>query len=274
MSRFLSSLLLAVVLPVLLARAQVGLTFKLDYNEVLELESIPAVVTLENLTSVPLQGETDYLLSFEVTDASGIRAKPRNGVEVNLPTELAPGTSRSITNDLNYLYRIDGHGQYGVVARLRLKSRELASERVFLDVVPGVELVHAEGSAPDGQERRYSLRQMSRNRQNHLYVRIDDPTAGLNYGIFDLGRFVPLKKPELQVDQRDLAHVLHMTSPNQFVHSVFAPSGDLVAQQSHVGDASIVRLQADEEAGYRVVGVGLSAPRDPFIETLPGRRHL
>jgi hypothetical protein len=65
-----------------------------------------------------------------------------------------------------------------------------------------------------------------------------------------------------------------MTGPVQFIHSVFSPDGELVAQQTHAGDANAVRLQPDPEAGFRVEGTGVSEPRDPFIETLPGRKHL
>ena len=126
----------------------------------------------------------------------------------------------------------------------------------------------------DGTERRYSLRQISRDRKSYLFLRVDDPKRGLNYGVYELGRFVPLKVPELRVDQHGLAHVLHLAAPNQFLHSVFSPTGDLVAQQSHSGDSNVVRLRADEAAGYQVIVTGVSEPRDPFVESLPSRNRL
>lgn len=257
-----------------LAYGQMELVFKLDHSELLELEPIPAVVTLSNQSTQPLHRGTDYLLSFDVQGSQGVQIKMRNDKTAWVPAELAPGATATFTNDLSYLYKIDASGPYTVAARLQLPKRALVSEKVFLDVMPGAELVHVDGVAPDGSTRRYSLRQLSRAQLNRLFLRVDDVEGSLCYGVIDLGRFVPLKAPALRVDKQGLVHVLHLTAPTHFLHSVFSPNGELVAQQTHDGDASSVRLEADVEAGFRVEGVGVSEPRDPIIETLPKRKLL
>lgn len=272
-SRFITLLLCGFLLTNL-AQGQMELVFKLDHAELLELEPIPAVVTLSNQSTQPLRGGTDFLLSFDVQGEQGVQIKARPGKKPWVPQELAPGKSLTFTNDLSYLYKIDASGPYTVAARLQLSKRALVSDKVFLDVMPGAELVSTDGVAPDGSSRHYSLRQLSRAQRNRLFLRVDDPDGSLCYGVIDLGRFVPLKSPILRVDKQGLVHVLHLTAPTHFIHSVFSPNGELVAQQSHDGDASSVRLEADAESGFRVKGEGVSEPRDPIIETLPKRKLL
>lgn len=272
--RFLYALLPLVALLATPARAQIEMIFRLDYSEAIELEPVLATVTLINRGDQPKRASTDYRLSFDVKERNGIRIKTRNGQVALVPDELPPGGEVTFTNNLAYLYQIDQHGQYSIAARLTLPTRELVSERVFLDVLKGVELVALETESPDGSARRYSLRQVSRNRQSRLYFRVDDPSGSLCYGVYDLGRHLSFQPPSLRVDGQGLVHILHLTAPTLFLHSVFSPTGELVAQQTHSGDASSVRLAPDAESGFRVLGVGVSAPRDPFIDTLPGRKHL
>jgi hypothetical protein len=257
-----------------LASAQVEMTFRLPNHEVLELEAVPALVTMLNRGSQPLQKGADYDLAFDINDASGVQIRKRPNQGLVIPEQLPPGQSITVTNDLALTYQIGRQGPYTVVARLKLAQRALVSGREYLDVMPGAEVAMAEGVSKDGAARRYSLRQLSRKNISRLYLRVDDPEASLCYGVVDLGRVIPLRAPSLQVDGHGLIHALHMTGPVQFIHSVFSPDGELVAQQTHSGDANAVRLQPDPEAGFRVEGTGVSKPRDPFIETLPGRKHL
>ena len=256
------------------ARAQVELTFQLPHHEALELEPLPAIVTLHNTGSQPLQREGDYVLTFDVVNPAGVQTSLRAGQAPYAPAELAPDARLTFTNDLSLLYKIQQQGPYTVAARLTLRHRAIVSGREFLDIMPGSEIAFAEGVATDGSARRYSLRQLSRAKQSRLYFRVDDPEASLCYGVIDLGRQIPIRPPELRVDREGLVHILHLTGPAQFVHSVFGSNGEMVAQQTHPGDANAVRLVADEESGYRVDGVGISPPKDPFIDTLPGRKHL
>ncbi len=256
------------------AQLPVNFTFTMEFTEALEWAPVPSVVTLENRGSETAYAGADYQVGFDITDERGNLIRLRNESEIYIPSKIEPGATISFTNDLHYLYRIDRQGQYAVVAKLQTKGRSLASTKVFLDVVPGSELANAEITLPDGSGRRYALRQISRDRKSYLFIRVDDPGRGLNYGVYELGRFVPLKTPELRVDQHGLAHVLHLAAPNQFLHSVFSPTGDLVAQKNHSGDSNVVRLRADEEAGYQVIGTGVSEPRDPFVESLPSRSRL
>ena len=228
------------------AQLPVNFTFSMEFTEALEWAPVPAVVTLENRGSETALAGVDYQVGFDISDERGDLIRLRKESELYVPAKIEAGATVSFTNDLHYLYRIDRQGQFS----------------------------SAEISLPDGTGRRYALRQMSRNRKSYLFLRVDDPVRGLNYGVYELGRFVPLKTPELRVDQHGLAHVLHLAAPNQFLHSVFSPTGDLVAQKNHSGDSNVVRLRSDEEAGFQVIGTGVSEPRDPFVESLPGRNRL
>ncbi len=260
--------------PLCASRAQIDLSFSIEHAEFLELEPIPAVVTLINQFPGTFKGDKDYRLRFDITDAAGVQVKPRKQQAPWLPPDLAPGTTATFTNDLSFLYALDRHGPYTVVARLQVGDRQVVSQRVFIDVMPGALLTETEGWTPDGKSRTFSLRQLSRKNISRLFLRVDDRAKSLCYGVLELGRYVPMKTPELKVDQQGVAHVLHMTAPTRFVHTIFSPDGELVAQQFHDGDASAVRLEKDPDTGFRVIGVGVTKPKDPFIDTLPGGKRL
>jgi hypothetical protein len=190
-----------------LVPAQVEMTFVLPNHEVLELEPVPALVTLVNRGGKPLQQGTDYDLAFDGHRCRGVQIRLRPNQALIMPGSLPAGQSLTVTNDLSLAYQIARQGPYTVVARLtKLAQRALVSGREYLDVMPGAEVALAEGVASDGSARRYSLRQLSRKNISRLYLRVDDPEASLCYGVVDLGRVIPLRAPMLQVDGQGLVH--------------------------------------------------------------------
>lgn len=256
------------------ARAQVELVFQLEYSDFLELEPIQAIVTLANRAPRELKRGEDYALSFDVEDSQAGKIKARSDASFLLPARLGVGEMVSFTNDLSALYRIDRQGAYSVAARVVAGGRALVSKKVYFDVVPGAEAVSLESWTPDGDRHVYSLRVSSRGARTRIALRIDDLDKSLCYGVIDLGRFVQVRPPELKVDPAGLVHVLHMTAPHVFLHSVYKPDGHLVSQKTYPGDAMVVRLEPDPAAGFRVAGVGISKPKDPMLEGLPGPGRL
>lgn len=254
--------------------AQVDLVFQLEYSDFLELEPIQAVVTLANRAPRELKRGEDYALSFDVEDSQAGKVKARGDASFLLPARLGVGETVSFTNDLSTLYRIDRQGAYSVAARVAAGGHALVSKKVYFDVVPGVEAASIESWTPDGDRHIYSLRVSSRAGRTRIALRIDDLDKALCYGVIDLGRYVQMRPPELKVDPAGLVHVLHMTAPHVFLHSVFKPDSHLVSQKTYPGDAMVVRLEPDPAAGFRVAGVGISKPEHPMLDALPGPGRL
>ncbi len=252
-------------------RAELEVTCELALRDALLLESLPAVVTLSNRSPFPMEAGKDYSLFFVVTDADGTRLRARPGAAPDIPPAVAPGDTVVFTNDLTALFAINRAGSYAVSAEVAEGALRRATPRAFVDVQSPVSIVTATGRAPDGSPRAYSLCTLSRQGRTTLFLRIEDPGAGLSYAVLDLGRYIPMRLPELKADARGFVHVLHMAAPTRFLHSVFDPQGVLVAQQVHAGEGSAIRLEPDADMGFRVTGGGAAASSDKPVLELPFR---
>lgn len=261
--------------PALLA--QVDFECRLPVTQALDGEALPAVVTVR-AHDRDLQlggGDGSYRLAFELRDSRDLLIHPRDGAEVQAPSRISAGEPVTFTNDLHRLYRIDGQPQVTVRARLEAEGLALVTPPVYVDLAPGSELQRIAVRGADGPMRRCSLRSLNRDGRDRLFLRIDDEASGLCYGVFDLGRFIFVKPPVLQMDGRGQVHVLHVSGPNQFSHAVFSLDGAAVSHEIVSGDSSSVRLEADGAGGLRLVGTGATlAPREPMVEPLPVRRSL
>lgn len=268
------ALLAAFALPVY---AQIEFSAKLPNSEILACEPLPVVVTLKNNLTTSLQagGTQGYTLAFEVVDAQGLMVRALPDAQIELPPEVPPLSQVVFTNDLQRLYPIARHASLSVRARLVVGSRSYVTDKMFVDVMPGGEVARLQANTPGGELRTYSLRVLNREKRDRLYLRSSNESETICYGVAELGRFVRIGKPTLEADSRGNIHVLHLSGPNQFVHSIYSPDALRISRQVVEGDLSAVRLVADGEGGFRVAGAGrLSPPRDPIVEELPLKRGL
>jgi hypothetical protein len=116
-------------------------------------------------------------------------------------------------------------------------------------VVPGVEVASLTATTATGW-RKYNLAVLNRDKHDRLFLRIDD--ANLCYGVFDLGRLVRMKAPELKLDSTGLLHVLHQSAPQQFTYSTFTASGRQIDHQILGSKETTVQMVSDSEGGVKV----------------------
>ncbi len=259
------------------AFAQIEFSARVPNMDVLVCESIPIVVTLQNNRIDPLEAgsEQGYSVAFEVTEPSGLLVRPIESASVSMPSVI-PGQSTVIfTNDLLRIFPLGNQHSISVRARLTVGSRSFVTEKMFVEILPGTEVMRMQAPATDGQIHTYSLRTINREKRDRLFLRISNEDESLCYSASDLGRFARIGKPTLEVDGLGRVHVLHLMAPNQFAHSVFSSNGALVSREAIQGEISLVRLVEDGAGSFRVAGGGvISAPRDPVAEPLPIRRGL
>lgn len=270
-TRLLAAVLVATALR---ASAQMEITCEWPTTEVLAHEEIPAVLTLVNQSADTLEAGADFRVQFSVSDDAGNRVAPRASPDIPLPAELLAGETVVFTADVQRAHAIDAPGAYAVFARLLHRDRVLATPRVFVTVVSGVEVGRLDGTAPDGSSRAFLLRTLNRDKKDRLFLRIDDPDRKLSYGILDLGRFINLRPPILRLDRAGRVHVLHMSAPNGFTHSVYASDGAFIAQTFHSGETRSIRLEPDADGSFVVVGAGITPPEEPIVPDAPMRRRL
>jgi hypothetical protein len=107
---------------------------------------------------------------------------------------------------------------------------------------------------PGGGRFTYQLRSLARDREDHLFLRVDDDANSLCYGVFDLGSVLRVVDPVMRSDGRGRVHVLHQSAPTRFTHSVFEPDGQPVSSQFWTGRSSGVALQLTEDGDIIVTG--------------------
>jgi hypothetical protein len=259
------------------AFAQVEFTARLLHTTALACEEIPIVVTLRNdlATSLEAGGAQGYSLAFEVTDAQGLLIRSLPDAQVRVPASIPPRAAVVFTNDLLRLFPLAPLPAFAVRARLVVGDRSYVTDKMYCDVTPGGEVARLQAHTPAGELRTYTLRVLNRNNRDRLFLRCDNETETACYGAVDLGRFVRIGRPALEADARGDVHVLHLSGPNQFVHSVFSPASMRVTRRTVEGDVNAVRLVSDGQGGYRVAGEGWAAsPREPMVEPLPLKRGL
>ena len=271
---YLLLLLLAAAAP---ANAQVDFSARLLHSELLLCEPVPVVVTLQNVRGEVLRagGAQGYSVVFEVTDRDGLLLPQRPETAPVVPAEVPGGGAVTFTNDLHELFALAGHSLRAVRARLAVGNRSYVTEKMFLDIRPGHELERLQARTPAGEVRTYTLRSLNRDKRDRLFLRAGNEAETLCYGVAELGRFVRLGAPSLEVDAQGNVHVLHLNGPNSFSYGVFTPDAQVISRRTFEGDTSGVRLVPDGQGGFRVTGVGaVSPPRNPMVEPLPLRRGL
>lgn len=259
------------------ARAQIDFSAALPNKEILICDSVPVVVTLRNSRAEPLRADdaSGYSIAFEVSDDTGLLLRPRPEASIPVPAEVPAFGEVVFTNDLQQVYALAKSQTLGVRARLTLGNRTYVTDKMFAQILPGLEIARLQASSPAGGLHTFTLRTLNRDKRDRLFIRSDNEAGTVCYGVSDLGRFVRIRNPTLEVDSAGRAHVLHLTGPNQFIHSVFTPDGLLLSRNSFEGDLSLVRLEPDGQGAYRVVGAGRITPaKDPLVEPLPVRRGL
>lgn len=74
------------------------------------------------------------------------------------------------------------------------------------------------------QSRTYSLIQFTHNSANFLYLRVEDKSKNIVYGVFPLGDYLPFVKPQAQLDKKKDLHVLFQTGSRLFTYLRVDPS--------------------------------------------------
>ena len=265
--RALALAVLSVALLPVRSGAQVEVSCRLRHGRVLQYEPVEATVVIRNNTAEPLRfrgSGANARLGFDIEQSPGVLVMPTGERLVPAGFTVAPGGTASADVNLLYAYQIRATGPYTVTARVDWNGRSHLSGRQFLDVLPGLEVARLDAVVPGegGGPRVFSLRTLTRDREERLFLRVEDERAGQCYGVIDLGGAVRQFPPSLQVDGSGRVHVLHQAGPTRYLHSVFDARARAVNRQSYSGELADVRMSRTE-GGDVVVDGGTPARGDP-----------
>lgn len=261
----LPSALFALLLP-LAALAQIEIDWSLDHNRTLLMEPVRADVRISNYTGIPLDfspgtGNARLLFTVEDDPSSYVRASGRPVIPV--PFVVPDGETRSIGVDLLQSYRIVRGQPYLVTPEIAFGGMRFSGRRLSLEVQPGLEILARTYGIPSaGNARKVSLRTLNRDRYEHLFFRLDDPSTSYCLCTVDLGNLIRFVQPTLQMDAQNVFHVLHQTRPDTFSHAMFSYDGAPLGTEFYIAASGSIRLLRDSDGSVTVAG-GMRFEPDP-----------
>lgn len=223
--------------------AQINVSLSIPRHLYLCYEPIVATVTITNMTGRDLVLEDkapDKWFSFEIINSSGDPVPP-TAADYHLdPITIPVGQTVKRKVNLVNLYPVTDYGVYHVRALVYFDALDkyFASPGAAIEVTEGQSLWQQTVGIPDGQKnagqyRSYELLSFRQQKDNMLYVRIEDQNAGVVYGTFALGRLINGYNPEAQVDMLSQLHVLQMIAPKEYLYTRLGPNADLLGQQDY-----------------------------------------
>jgi hypothetical protein len=249
------------------AAAQVDMQCKLENGRTLLFE--PVIISLDIINNtgdvLDFSGAIpNGHLAFDVEQSPGVVVPPTGAPLFNQAVTIKPGDTFTGKVNLQATYKITDTGPYMVTTRVEWGGKVFISPKLFLDVLPGLEIGKLVAGIPEDPNamRTYTLRTLNRDRSEVVFLRINDDENGTCYGVFDLGTIVRMFQPKLLVDGIGDIHALHQSGPWQFTHSVFTPHGDPVAQEVYSGEGSTIDLKRAEDGQIAVEGGQRVTPDD------------
>lgn len=248
---------LAAVFAASAAQGQVELKLRIANSTVLHMEPIHASLAVINGDGTDLLiGETNgnTRLFFDIEANPGQIVRRTEVPLFRQPAAVPANKSGTLEFNLLPLYQLREPGAYAVIARIHGPGGLVMSSRQFLDIVPGMAVAKLTKTGPDERRYTYQLRTISRDREEHLFLRVDEEAKDLCYGVHDLGSLIRLVDPVLRSDGRGRVHVLHQSAPTRFTHSMFEYDGEPISSKFYSGLVSSVALQTTEDGDIVIAG--------------------
>jgi hypothetical protein len=252
-------LLMAYVCLASVTHAQVDISCRIKPVRAILYEPVIATVNIENMTGRPLVlsgPNANGRLRFDIEMTPGRTLPQTQFPLLEESVEIPVRESWSGSFILSDAYDMRQEGPYTVRARVDAAGEAFIAPRVFVDVVPGLEIMSLRSLAKAQGEtlRLHRLMSVNRDRGEFLLLRIDDPEGGICYAVQSLGRIIRARPPRLEVDGDFNVHILHQTSPERFYHHVFSPNGRLISRRNYSGDGSAIGLEQTPEGRLIVTG--------------------
>lgn len=244
----------ALLLSSLPAVAQVKVWCVMKEKVFLQYEAVPAEIHILNEGAEPLQVSSNAPAAVLALDVLNGERKPvdRTGKPLLLrPLTVAPGETARLPLDLAGLYALTGTEPHTITARIDADGITYESLPTRFDVQKGSEVAKTTSKAP---RRVFSLRTVVRSNRQMLFVRVDDPAAGLCYGSYELERFQKGIPPRMLFDTRGNLHVLFSHVPKALIHAEISPTGAPVSRKYYREGQKTPQFGPDGKGGVEVTG--------------------
>lgn len=254
------------------AQAQLSASLRMLKRQHFAGEPVRAVVTVTNHAGRELVFQSSNRrmpwLSFTITRSNGEELQLRNP-KLFGAMKIKPGQTLGREIDLADLFDLSEPGAYSVSATIQPPGTGVmgtATNRAHFNQTIArpywTQRVGIPGK-PD-QPREYRVFRVSGETVPVVYVQVRDATTQRNLRTFVLGSELTLRKPVVTVDRNQRLHVMFLTTPSMWLHSVINTDAQLVSQQLHKTTLQGDPLLLSHEDGS--VRVANSIPYDPKAE--------
>jgi len=219
--------------------AQVAITLNLPSAKALLYEDVIATVVVRNNSGQMLaldstQGTVRFWLDVERNDGRIIRR--RDDAPLVSAVKIMPGEARTFEFNVSRLYAIRNQGLYKIRAGVEMNGAHYVAPETTLEIANGFEIQRLTAGVPGDTPaiRTYILSYFQRDSVENIYLRIEDADKTV-YGLFNLGRVVRVRPPEIKVDEVGNVHVLFQNMSMAFVHTAFTPFGVQLFAKTYTG---------------------------------------
>jgi len=239
--RMLAAFCAVTVAPGLL-KAQVQMKVQPEHTQLVRYEAVNLFVSILNESPYPLTfgGENGARLSFFIERGLDTPADRINASPLIESVTIDAGRSRDILCDVSRWYDLGPVGNYGARAIVEWRGETYQSAQVRFDVVNGLPISNETRTMWSDTEftREFNLCYLARGGSEHLFLSVDDRRAGINYGVFDLGRIVRLYPPVLRVGRDGSLSVLHQSGFGRYTLNTLRVSAEQVRflDQNYIGE--------------------------------------
>lgn len=234
---FIAFSLLALLCP---ARAQLAASLKVAKKQHLAGESVIATVTVTNHAGRELIFKSDgriQWLDFVVRDSRGNPVNPR-GRFIFGPMKIAAGQTLAREVDLAQHFQLGRPGNFTVSAVVNPPiqgSEGVTTNRDYFNQSSGsLYWSQKVGLLRDpSNTREFRILNFAGDSKSQLYAQVHDNRSGESLHTFSLGEVLTMRKPVATVDRSQRMHVLFLTTPSLYVHSVVDTDGRLISRKIH-----------------------------------------
>lgn len=279
---------LLVLLSVLVAgqaQAQLVVNVRTNKRVYVAYEPIIATVTVANRAGKDVVlGDHDGVswLTLQVNVVGGDRLMPYSGTPRFEPRVLAKNAMVEQTVSLGHFYPLGGQDTYSVRASVFFPElgQSFVSNHATFRVSEGTifwqeQIGLASERSGRSTYRRFMLLSFQEDDHMSLFVRLKDERSNRVLATYALGRLVPHRDPQATIDAQSRLHVLFLTGPRFYRHSVIGPNGVREAEeiyQTHEGRHP--QLVVSNAGNVRVAGGQLFDPNQPPPEAREFVRRL
>ena len=270
----LLSITLLLVMGTQTAYSQIAVRASMGRKEFVAYENVKIAVTMTNhagrqIDFVNKQGVPWIDLIVERTSGNPIHSV--HNVHYK-PTRLKTGETKTSNFSLNNKYDLSQPGNYVAYAVVRMPGQRVQegvrTRKVHFTVIRGNPLWKQKAGVPGapGDSREFRILNVKTDEATQLYVQVEDTKRKKMLATYTMGRNLSFRDFTATLDNRNRMHVLFLTNPTIWSHTVVDAAGKTVRRNYHKKGpgGSIPKLIT---TGNGTVGVINSSFFDPEKES-------